>query len=254
DVKGRWSRGALSRDGKYLATVVGGAPTVLDMTTGETRTLRAAPHGAAAEFALASPDGRSIAYQWWPGGDGPYELRVIDRSGQSDRLIFQADSSDVPWLYEWSRDGSQILVKLSSGNGHRRIALVDVNTRTVRVVQDLVRGDPDLISLSIDNRYVAYDLPDDSTSPPHQSVRIVDTVDGSEHILLSNEQADNRFPLWKKDGRSLFFLSDRSGTPDGWIVPVVAGTAASEPELAARNLGAISPLGLLDNGTLYYDF
>jgi Tol biopolymer transport system component len=181
-------------------------------------------------------------------------VRVIDRSGRIDRLIFQDEINDTPWLYDWSRDGSQILVKLSSGDGRRRIALIDVNTRAVRVVHAITQGDPDLMSLSADGRYVAYDVPDDSTSPPHQSIRIVDTTDDSEQILLPNEQVDNRFPLWRSDGRSIFFLSDRSGTPDGWVVPVIAGRAAGEPQIAARNLGAIGALGLADDGSFYYDF
>jgi Tol biopolymer transport system component len=178
---------------------------------------------------------------------------VGDPRGRSDRTIFRDDSGEVPWLYDWSHDGSQILVKLVSEDGARRIALIDINTGNERIVQEITQGDPSLVSLSMDGRYVAYDLPDD-VPPQHQSIRIVDTANGGEHILLPGEQSNNRFPLWTGDGRSLFFLSDRSGTPDGWIVPVLEDDAIGEPRIAARNLGAVSLLGLTDTGTLYYDF
>jgi tRNA A-37 threonylcarbamoyl transferase component Bud32 len=253
ELRGRWGPGGLSRNGRYFAMVAAGAPAVFDMTTGETRVLARPDGDGSAEFAIASPDGRSIAYQWWPGGQGPCELHVADRVSGADRTIFRDAGVDVPRLYDWSHDGTQILVKLALADGRRRVALIDVDTASARNVREFTEGDPDLMSLSMDGRYVAYDLPEDSPRP-HRSIRIVDTLAGDEHALLADEPSNNRFPLWMSDGRTLFFLSDRSGTPDGWIVPVTDGHADGEPQVAARNLGPISPLGVTDNGALYYDF
>ena len=251
--KGRWGPGSLSRSGRYFAVVAADGPAVFDMATGETRALPRPDADGYAEFAIASPDGQLIAYQWRPGGQGPYEIHVADRVRRSDRTIFRDDSVDFPSLCDWSHDGTSILVKLASEDGRLRIALIDVNTGDERIVHEITQGDPSVLSLSVDGRYVAYDLPDDAP-PQHQSIRIVDTANGGEHVLLPGEQSNNRFPLWAGDGRSLFFLSDRSGTPDGWIVPVLEGNAIGEPQIAARNLGAVSLLGLTDTGTVYYDF
>jgi len=243
--------GGLSRNGRYFAvSAIGGAPAVFDMTTGEMRELPRPSADGYAEFAIASPDGQSIAYQWWPDR-GPCELHVVDRMGRSDRVLVRDDSLDFPVPYDWSHDGSRILVVLAYTDGRRVIALVDVNTGAQQIVHEIRHGEPTGASLSMDGRYVAFDLPDDSQSP-RRTIRIVDTIAGGERVLLGGERTNNQFPLWTSDGRSLFFLSDRSGTPDGWVVPALEGSAIGEPQIVARNLGSVTSLGLTDAGTFYY--
>jgi Tol biopolymer transport system component len=255
DVKGRWGPASLSRNGRSFAVVTNRAPAVFDMVTGDLQKLPAPTAAGAAEFAIASPDGQLVAYQWWPGEGEPYELRIADRSGRrADRVVFRDANVDIPRLYDWSHDGAHLLAKLALHDGRVQIALIDVATSTTRIVHEIRHGSPDPMSLSIDGHYVAYDLPDESTTVPHRSIRIVDTVNGGERLLFDKEPADSRFPLWMSDGRSLFFLSDRSGTPDGWIVPVLGGRASGDPQIAARNIGAITPLGVTDSGSFYYDF
>src|SRR5262249_27982803 len=87
--KGRWGPGCLSRSGRYLAVVAADGPSVFDMATGESRALPRPDADGYAEFAIASPDGQLIAYQWRQRGQGPYEIHVADRLGRSDRTIFR---------------------------------------------------------------------------------------------------------------------------------------------------------------------
>jgi dipeptidyl aminopeptidase/acylaminoacyl peptidase len=49
-------------------------------------------------------------------------------------------------------------------------------------------------------------------------------IDGSGLRRLTDDEASDTGPVWSKDGRSLFFLSTRSGSAQVWAMAVDAGT------------------------------
>ncbi len=243
----------MSADGRYFSYVdEDGTLSVFNMATGETEPLVAsdAERDQFAEFSVMSPDGGRVAYQWWTDRRS-YEIRVVDRATRAIRVLLRDDTLDNPLPVEWAHDGSQILVWLKDLRGMGRVAFVNVSTGAVQPVCGLGNREPFGLSLSPDAAYVAYDLPISSTVSS-RALHIVDRTGHGDRLVPTEAGANDRFPLWTPDGRSLFFISDRSGSSDGWLVPVQDGAASGEPVLVARNLTRVSALGMSATGAFYY--
>ncbi|PWT81791.1 MAG: hypothetical protein C5B57_09800 [Blastocatellia bacterium] len=241
----------LSYDGRYFSFADRDSNlAVFDMSTGQTETLVRANGDQYAEFSIVAPDGKLVAYQWWTDRR-TYEIRLVDRATKSVRTLLRDDDLDYPLPIDWAKDGSKILVWTRTTQRVGRIMLADVTSGKLQVVREINAGVPLGLSLSTDGRYVAYDLPlseDNQT----RAIHIVDTMGIDDRIPPTEKDANDRFPLWTPDGQRLFFISDRSGSADGWLVPVRDGEATAEPTLVVRNLGRVESLGLTWEGAFYY--
>jgi len=241
----------LSYDGRYYSYVgKDTALVVLDMTTGLTDTLVPVSGEEFAQLSITSPDGSLIAYQWWTDRRS-YEIRVVDRFTKQVRVLLRDDTLDYPMPIEWARDGSSILLWTKMPQGVGRIVVADVTTGALQTVREIPSDEPLGLSLSRDGRFIAYDLPVSQTNRA-RVLHLVDRASHRDRVIQSDTDAHDRFPLWTPDGEHVFFISDRSGSSDGWIVPVHDGVPAGEPTLAIRNLGRVSSLGLTETGAFYY--
>jgi len=63
---------------------------------------------------------------------------------------------------------------------------------------------------------------------------------------------DDRLLDWTPDGRRIFFMSNRSGAYDAWIVQVDGGSAAGSPQLLRKELGMVTPIGFSPDGAFYF--
>jgi serine/threonine-protein kinase len=247
---GLFSAGAPSFDGRlYVNVDLNQDLMVFDLARGTaTRLTDRRDSAEMAQFSVASPDGRLVAYEWQTATGG-YELRTVDTDGRDMRVLVPQAQAQSFRPIEWSRDGTQIVCTRRSGST-TDVALVDVATGTVRIVETLNGFVPQHLSLSPDNAYIAYDAPAvDNTS--RRDIFAVPTEGGPASPLISHA-ADDLSPVWTPDGHGLFFVSDRSGTFDGWVVPITAGVVRGEPLMVARNLGRIDVAGFTRTGTLYY--
>ena len=69
------------------------------------------------------------------------------------------------------------------------------------------------------------------------AIKIVRIADGTDY-QIPNAGSLDFFPLWSLDGRRLYFLSDRGGTPDLWQVKLNAeGSPDGHPEQISHGLG-----------------
>jgi serine/threonine protein kinase len=202
-----------------------------------------------AEFSALSPDGRQVAYSWLTLKD-VYELRISSVDDARSRVLVPRGRAELIVPVEWSRDGSQLLCLLHQPGGRFQIGLVTVASGNVRLVRDLGPIRPQHIALSTDNRFVAYDFP--AQDPPAQRDIFIQPIDGSTPRPIVMHPADDVSPVWTPDGRHLFFLSNRSGTYDGWIVGVVDGVAEGDPTIVVRNVGQVSIAGFTSTGALYF--
>jgi Tol biopolymer transport system component len=116
------------------------------------------------------------------------------------------------------------------------------------VLKSLKWGFPDA-RISPDGRFVAYTTPTDGPEP---SDIFLLATDGSSETTVVQHPARDYGMVWASDGSKLLFLSDRTGSPSLWAVPVQSGKAAGPAELVKTNFDAAQLLGMGSNGLLYY--
>lgn len=245
-----WTRPALavSPDGRYLVFKDKEDLAVHDLRTGENRRLAGAA-GRVPDYPAMSPDGRQLAYVSWNSEDS--ELRLRDLNGSRPRVL--VSNAEVPWLqpFAWSPDGKQILTVFERNDGTNQIVLVSAADGSVRVLKSLEWRYPQQMSFSPDGRYIAYDSRT-RRDAPERDIFVLAT-DGSRESLLVEHPANDLFPLWTPDGKSILFASDRSRTWDQWLIPVAEGKAHGLPTLIKQNVGRIEPLRFTTDGNYYYN-
>ena len=248
------SRFGVSPEGRYLSypAIVSypnvGRPNlaIRDLHTGESRLLtnhsRSESPGRV-ESPTSSPDGQEIVYQW--SGD----LRVVGLDGSNPRVLYRNEGIQ-PRPHAWSPDGKSILAFFRNReNNGNQIVLVSVADGSVRVLKTLDWRSPMGMSFSPDGRYIAYDFPPQEDSPKRDIFLLA--ADGSRETPLIEHPANDLFPFWAPDGKSILFSSDRTGSPGAWLIQVADGRPLGSPEFVNADLGEF-PLGFTQNGSFYY--
>lgn len=237
-----------SDDGRYVAGTVNetGDAAIVDLTTGTYRSLGISNpdlSGYTSTTAL-SADGTTIAVSWYVGYKGA--LHVIRADGSGHRVL--VDDIDLS-LYQWSRDGSLILTAMANPDGTNSIALVATADGAVRRVHTLGTEWPEMMTMSPDARYVAYDYPQ-AGSLSDRDLFVFDTHTGTQWPIASSPGQDVN-PLWSPDGDAVLFFSDRNREFGAWRVPVQNGRPQAEPELVRADVGRVWPRGFTRDGALY---
>ncbi|MBP6978946.1 MAG: tetratricopeptide repeat protein [Bacteroidales bacterium] len=250
--------GGVSPDGRYVSFVdwSTGDLAIRDLVKGETRRLT---HNHAepvdikditefADFSVFSPDGKQVAYAWCKD-DGYYDLRIIGIDGSEPHIIHQ--SKDVDWIAPcgWSQDGKYIL-SLTDNLKTFAIALFSTVDSSVRIIKSYTGWQFPQLSLSPDGRWIAFDLAQEE-NPAKHDIYLIATDDARE-VRLIEHPADDLNPVWTTDGKQLLFVSDRGGTLGLWLVPVLGGQAQGPPQLIKPDVGRIRPIGMTENGSLFY--
>lgn len=250
----------LSPDGRYLSFIDGdGGLSIRDLATGENR--RLAIKGSwndswdQAYPSAFSPDGKQVAYGWRDAKARSTELHVIDFAGSSPRVIYRGSDSELVVAYGWSRDGREILaghLKTDEPSEKQaRLVWVSLADGSMRVIKTAARTSrTPKISLSPDKRYIVFEYDEKGG----RSQVFLMTADGKNQVPLAPEQADNNSPVWTPDGKSIFFLSNRSGSPGLWRIAVADGKPAGSPELLRQNMGRSVLIGFSPKGSLYCTF
>ena len=210
----------MAPDGSEIAFVSGGDIWTTSPAGGEARLLVA--HTANESRPLYSPDGRRLAFISTRSGNGDIYLLTLD-TGDLKRLTFD-DSNDQ--LDAWSSDGRWLYFT----SGSRDIGSTDV----FRVSVD--GGTPMQVTAdAYMNEYFSAPSPDGGAvafagygfglsqwwRKGHSH------IDESEIWLMrmgakpSYEQvseggAKEVWPMWSKDGRTIYYVSDRSGAQNVW--------------------------------------
>ena len=248
--------GGTSLDGRYLSVTaprVSNGLFVRDLVTGDTRDL-ADPDtslhpGTYALFSTMSPDGRQVAYSWGPTPtDGVFELRLVSVTGERQVLY---SNPAVAYLEPggWSPDGTHVLAFLAGRPNNNRIAVISVANGTVRVVKNLGWRQPKGLKFSPDGCYIVYDTAVEQDSPLRDIFILA--ADGRELTLVAHPSND-RVLGWAPDGKQLLFASTRTGSASAFTIAVAEGRPQGEPQLVKPDIGSITPLGITEQGALYY--
>ncbi|MEA2688571.1 MAG: tricorn protease, partial [Candidatus Eremiobacteraeota bacterium] len=209
---------SLSPDHGEIAFVSGGAVWSVPSGGGTARLLAAV--GGAAKRPLFSPDGKHLAFvSTQQGSSGIY---VLTLDGGALRRLTHDDT--VPDLSAWSADGRSVYFSSAS---HDLAYDADI----YRVSVD--GGTPmQIVHESYVNETSAAPSPDGASlayvrggftqwwrrghSHMDQTEIVIAHPAAKRFDTVTNGDAKDQWPMWSPDGRTLYFVSDRSGSDELW--------------------------------------
>lgn len=229
DAAGREIFPSISPDGQSIvyASSAAGSWDIYIKKIGEGRATSLTPEPGNVDLAPAfSPDGTRIAFQSSREGSGIF---LMDPDGHNVTKISEGGHNPA-----WSPDGREIAVAEdrifdyeSRNSIHSRLFVVDVQTRARRVICESDSVQP---NWSPNGHRIAY------WGVHKGGQRDIWTVPaaGGDPVAATDDQAVDWNPIWSRDGRHLYFLSDRGGSMNLWRVPIdeVTGKVTGAPEPA----------------------
>jgi Tol biopolymer transport system component len=227
--------GRFSPDGRSLAGSENGYLIVADVETEQRRRLTATnwdqrPYGFA-QGAIWSRDGKRIAYGWYTGKQ--WEARVVPVEGGPSSIFF--NRTDF-FPADWTPDGRHLLGWSLKPDGRRSLGLAseDGELTELRAWANLPSRPSLNALLSPDGRYVAYD----TVTGPNPGIAVLD-ISARTETRLTVAPNTEQLPVWTRDGKSLLFVSDRSGRLGLWTIAMADGTPSGNPQLVYSDVGDI---------------
>jgi eukaryotic-like serine/threonine-protein kinase len=243
-----WQRSpALSPDGSQLLYVSSerGNDDIFLLRVGGERAINLTAGSPVDDFDPAfSPDGSSIVFTSQRQGGGIF---VMGATGESPRRV--AGLGFGPKL---SPDGRRILYSSErienpysrAGYVPLRVVGLDGSGDRVLVETDAVAG-----AWSPSGRRVAYW--GHQVVPGQRDIWTV-SADGGGARPVTTDPATDWAPFWSADGRWLYFLSDRGGSPDLWRVPIdeASGETRGEPQPVTTGIARFEEAAIAGRGDL----
>jgi Tol biopolymer transport system component/C-terminal processing protease CtpA/Prc len=213
---------AISPDGSEIAFVSGGDIWTVPAAGGEARLL--VSHPANESRPLYSPDGRRLAFISTRTGNGDIYVLTLD-TGDLKRLTFD-DSNDQ--LDAWSADGHWIYFTSSSRGlgGMNDIYRVSIDGGTpMQVTADLYTNEyfsapsPDGSAIAFTGHGVGFAQwwRKGHSHIDESEVWLMRFGPKPTYEQLSEGGAKEMWPMWSKDGRRVYYVSDRSGAQNVWV-------------------------------------
>ena len=244
---------AFSPDGNFVAYAAGTATAmrifVRPVGEGVARPLTGGAE--AVEFHPRwSPDGREILYVTLGGafavGSSGGVPRRVDSSMDPAGSYSATSSSPARRIFSsaiWSPDGRRIAI--AYGGSLTIVPANGVGER--RRVADL-QYELHSCDWSSDDRWIAcvsgnwsYAGPGGYFGNISPSALVLIPVAGGQHVEIMPRTAVNRSPVWSKDGRQLYFVSNRQGLSDIYSTEITeAGAVRGDPIRVTTGLGAYS--------------
>ncbi|MCZ7555082.1 MAG: S41 family peptidase [Bacteroidia bacterium] len=189
---------ALSPSAKRVIMAARGDLFSVPAEHGEIRNLTGT-QGVRERAASWSPDGKTIAYVSDQSGEYEIWLRPADNTSPARQLT----SGSRGWIFsvQWSPDGRRI----AFADKARGLCIADVATGAVR---ELVRGrryDITHFRWSPDSRWLVYT---DVAPSDLNGIWVYDTEKDTP-LLLSSGMSNDFNPVFSRDGKYMFFLSNR---------------------------------------------
>jgi tricorn protease len=213
---------ALSPDRTEIALVSGGDIWTAPVVGGDARLLIA--HPAYEARPLYSPDGRKLAFISGRTGNGDIYVLTFE-TGELRRLTFDDGNEQ---LDAWSRDGKWLYFSSTSRDisGMNDVYRVSVEGGTPmqvsadRYVNEFFAAPaPDGQSVAISARSIASQQWWRKGHSHIDEAEVWLLRDGKTYEKVAGGGAKEMWPMWGADGRSLFYVSDRSGAQNIWVKP-----------------------------------
>ncbi|GAB4327517.1 MAG: S41 family peptidase [Candidatus Zixiibacteriota bacterium] len=169
---------------------------------GNTRNLTNTP-GVNEKYATISPDGQWIAFV--SDQDGEDDIYVVKPGGDGTPQRITTNGYCYKYQPIWSPDSK----KLVWSNKNVEIRYVDINTKTLTLVDTGTRGDIRDYEWSPDSRYITYSKNNDQSI---SQVWVYSLADGQTRAVTPGEY-DDYAPTFDPKGKYLYYLSNRSYNP-----------------------------------------
>ncbi|MFN7945268.1 MAG: DPP IV N-terminal domain-containing protein [Blastocatellia bacterium] len=214
---------AISPDRAEIAFVSGGDIWTVPAGGGEARLL--VSHPASESRPLYSPDGKRLAFISTRTGNGDIYILTL-ATGELKRLTFD-DTNEQ--LDGWSRDGKWIWFSSASRDisGMNDVYRVSVEGGTPMQVSGDRYASEYFAAPAPDGSTVAFTARGISAGQWWRKGRShIDEAeiwllrDGAKYEQLTESGAREMWPMWSGDGRSVFYVSDRSGAQNIWMKPL----------------------------------
>jgi Tol biopolymer transport system component len=247
--------GTPSPDGQFLTYMdqETGNVAIRELSSGKTHLLtKEGTWDNPMQFTIGStisPDNKRVAYSWYNLNNN-YDVKITDIDDPQAKILYGNKDEDI-FPCAWSPDGKTIYARsYLNTTGQCRILAITIPNGDIQVLKTFDFFYWMSLSVSPDNQFIAYDVPNDKDGGSFD-IHLIST-DGKNETSLIEHPANDRILGWFPDKDQILFKSDRSGTWDAWIVSVSNGKASGEPKRLMTNLGQVTPMGFTQNGTYYY--
>jgi eukaryotic-like serine/threonine-protein kinase len=208
----------LSPDGQRIAFAADGDIWVVQASGGPPQNLTRDHPGADREPAW-SPDGAQIAFV--SNRDGEPAIYLMPAIGGAATRL-----SPGPGNYpHWSPDGTEVayLRRPARLQSQSMIEITSLHTRKSRFFQIPRAGNHHDLTWSPDGRFFA-NVHSVSRGEGISRLWLLRISDERE-FAITDGSSDDWSPMWSKDARTLFYISNRGGSRDLWQQPLTADGA-----------------------------
>ena len=246
----RWS--AISPDGKNIAFTYSGDIYTVPVTGGQARQLTA---NTAYDYApVWSPDSKHIAF--CSTREGGKDVYITSVNGGSPRRITTNSGSEIPVAFLndkellFSSYGMPTTENMQFPSGFAHLYKVNVNGGRPELYSDWTMDNP-----SIGEKGVLFEDVkgyEDYWRKHQQSsiARDIWLFDGTNYTKITDFKGDDRSPVWAKDGKSFYYLSEQKGSFNVFKRGLAEGSKAEQLTFHKNN--PVRFLSASNDGVLCY--
>jgi Tol biopolymer transport system component len=203
----------------------------ISTVTGDETVLTSTPGDDQDCYSRVSPDGSKVAFvrylSHWVG-----DIYTINIHGHDLKQLTK-DGRDVRGL-DWSRDGHRIVFASKLHGAYELRSIDELGGESTPILSDTASAsDP---AISPKGEFMAFVETEENWNI--WRARLVDgRVDKEERFLASSGQ--NHSPSFSPDGKTIAFVSDRSGSPEIWFADSDGGNVRQVTRFGGPWLGTI---------------
>ncbi len=201
-VDGRVTNYEIGPDGQRALFGARGDVFTVPVKHGNTRNLTKTP-GIHERSSKWSPDGQTIAFI--SDQSGTEEVWLMDQDGTGEPRQITTGGDTYKYSIAWSPDGTKILWT----DKMQRLAFVDVASKAITVAATAEAGEIGEPDWSPDSRWITYRFPE------REGVDRVYlySIDAKKSFAATDAWYNSGGPVFSRDGKYLFFVSDRDFSP-----------------------------------------